>query len=96
VRHVHLRNLRLYNNAGMNFPECYAGAKLLDTDKGRLPTSPILEKVTCPRCLRRSLKQWYVTDKDETWIRQQLAAWESAHRRNRGSAPGQSGPGNPS
>lgn len=49
---VHLRSIRLRNNAGMNFPTCYAGARLLDCDKGYLPTTGEVEKTTCKRCLR--------------------------------------------
>jgi hypothetical protein len=52
---IHFRNIRLRNNAGMDFPECYARAKLLDTDKGRLPTTGDQSKVTCERC-RKSIK----------------------------------------
>ncbi len=48
---IHLRDLRLRNNAGMDFPTCYAGAALLDTDKSRLASSGDASKVTCKRCL---------------------------------------------
>ncbi len=49
---VHFRSLRLYNNAGITMPECYSNARLLDLDKGRLPTTNDKAKVTCKRCLR--------------------------------------------
>ena len=49
---IHKRSLRLYVNAGMSFPVCYAGAKLLDTDKARLPTVAEDEYVTCQKCRR--------------------------------------------
>lgn len=45
----HAISLRLFVNAGMRFPLCYANARLLDTDKGRLPMSRT--QVTCKRCL---------------------------------------------
>lgn len=47
---THLRHMRLYNNAGMNFPSCYANAPLLDTDKGRLPISSDHNTVSCKHC----------------------------------------------
>ncbi len=50
---VHLTSMRMLNNAGVNFPLCYSNAKLLDTDKGRLPTAPTLARVTCAHCRRR-------------------------------------------
>lgn len=52
---VHLRDLRLRNNAGMDFPACYANPKsgMLDTDKGRLITTGDKSKVTCERCKKR-------------------------------------------
>lgn len=53
MRAVHFRNIRLEVNAGMDFPECYAGATLLDLDKSRLPTTGDRARVTCKRCLRR-------------------------------------------
>jgi len=52
TRKVHLQSMRLFNNAGMQFPLCYSNAKLLDTDKGHLPTSPTLARVTCAHCRR--------------------------------------------
>jgi hypothetical protein len=39
MKKIHYRNIRLRNNAGMDFPECYAHAELLDCDKGRLITT---------------------------------------------------------
>lgn len=49
---THYRNIRLYVNAGMRFPECYASAELLDVEKGRLPTTADVKEVTCQHCLR--------------------------------------------
>jgi hypothetical protein len=48
---VHLRDLRLRNNAGIDFPACHAGARLLDMDKGRLESTGEASRVTCARCL---------------------------------------------
>ena len=48
---LHLRDMRLYINAGMAFPACKASAKLLDVDEGRLPTTNDHNQVTCKRCL---------------------------------------------
>lgn len=49
---IHWRSIRLFNNAGMDFPACYASTKLLDLDKSRLRTNPERHAVTCKRCLR--------------------------------------------
>lgn len=51
-RKVHFRNIRLFVNAGMDFPECYSYAPMLDTEKSSLPTSPRRKEVTCARCLK--------------------------------------------
>ena len=55
---VHYRNLRLYVNAGMRFPECYAYAELLDVEKSALPTTPNVSEVTCKHCQRMLLDVW--------------------------------------
>lgn len=52
ARKVHLASMRLRNNAGIDFPLCYSGAKLLDMDKSRLPTGLTLARVTCAHCRR--------------------------------------------
>ena len=58
-RKIHIRDLRLRNNAGMDFPECQGQAKLLDCDKSRWRTTGSLGEVTCKNCLRlRSIKNW--------------------------------------
>lgn len=49
---VHYKNIRLFNNAGMDFPECYAYGELLDLGKARLPMTGDKKLVTCKRCLR--------------------------------------------
>lgn len=49
---IHFTNIRLRVNAGMNMPECKAGAKLLDTDASRLAMSGSESEVTCKRCLK--------------------------------------------
>ena len=55
---IHLRDIRLSNNAGMQFPLCYSAAPLLDCDKSHLPTSPRIKEVTCKHCLRMAPKHY--------------------------------------
>lgn len=55
---IHYRDIRLSSNAGMDFPLCYANAKLLDTDKGRLSSSGEMKEVTCKRCLKMFPKRY--------------------------------------
>lgn len=55
---VHLEDIRLKNNAGMAFPVCYAGAKLLDLDKSGLPLTPHQDKATCKRCKKAFAKRY--------------------------------------
>lgn len=50
---MHLRDRRLWINAGMHFPACFANQTPLDTDKSRLWTTPIREDVTCKNCLKK-------------------------------------------
>lgn len=49
---MHLRDLRLYTNAGLRFPACYAAAKILDTLKSALPTTAMAAEVTCGHCCK--------------------------------------------
>lgn len=60
---IHLRDMRLFNNAGMDFPACYTGARFLDCDKGRLLTSPRFKEVTCKHCLNIIRKESACTSK---------------------------------
>ena len=53
IRRVHFKNIRLFINAGMDIPECKAGAKLLDCDSGRWPMTGDKAQVTCKNCLKR-------------------------------------------
>jgi len=46
----HLRDLRLYVNAGLRMPACKAGARLLDMDATRWNTVSKASAVTCKRC----------------------------------------------
>lgn len=50
---IHFFSLRLRNNAGMDFPLCYANAELLDLSKARLPMTWDGEEVSCLHCMRR-------------------------------------------
>ncbi len=45
---THIRDLRLFNNAGMEIPTCKAGARLLDT--GRRYQFAGKVEATCARC----------------------------------------------
>jgi hypothetical protein len=45
----HIRDIRLFNNAGISFPACQANAKLLDMDKGAWPTTSAKD-ATCAHC----------------------------------------------
>lgn len=47
---THLRDIRLYGNAGMSFPVCCRNAELLDLKKSMLPITAEYAKVTCRRC----------------------------------------------
>lgn len=49
---IHYRSMSLYNNSGMQFPECFSDAPLIDTDKSRLPTTGRKSNVTCKNCRR--------------------------------------------
>ena len=55
---VHLRDIRLKSNAGMNFPLCKVTDGPLDTDQSALPTTGDFEKVTCSRCLALAPKRY--------------------------------------
>lgn len=55
---THLVDLRLKNNAGMDFPVCYAGAARLDLDKGHLPLTSNAAEATCQHCKRQQKKRY--------------------------------------
>lgn len=46
---THIADIRLANNAGMNFPVCRAGDRLLNLDCGHWQMVKA-EEVTCRRC----------------------------------------------
>jgi len=53
TRKVHMIDIRLYNNAGISMPSCYAARKgPLDMDKTHLPVTSRLEDCTCRVCQR--------------------------------------------
>ncbi len=54
---VHFRNLRLFVNAGMYFPDCIANAKLLNTNVN-VPVTYNVSKVTCKHCIRIQTKEF--------------------------------------
>ena len=45
----HIRDIRLFNNAGISLPVCYASDIALDLDKSILPMVQV-DKATCKRC----------------------------------------------
>lgn len=54
----HARSLRLFNNAGIRFPLCYANAQLLDMDKSRLTVTSDRADVSCKRCQKLLRQPW--------------------------------------
>ena len=51
---IHLRDIRLRTNAGMDFPLCSADEELLDLDKSRWATTGDMDEVTCPNCKEKA------------------------------------------
>lgn len=57
---LHISDIRLYNNAGIDMPVCKAGARLLDMDATRYPTvstddirhNKVNMEEVCKHCLR--------------------------------------------
>ena len=58
MKHTHLTDSRLANNAGMHIPVCKANARLLDCSAGRLKQSRRMNDVTCPKCERLGVKRY--------------------------------------
>jgi len=57
---IHLRDIRFYNNLGMNFPVCRTGERLLDLEASgyRMADSDDYKKATdktpfCKHCIRK-------------------------------------------
>ena len=57
---VHARNIRLFNNGGVEFPECQSHVEFLDMDKSRWETTLFASKITCKVCQKilRSYTAW--------------------------------------
>ena len=49
---THWRSVRLFVNAGLQFPACFANSPLLDTERGHLKSTGDKSLVTCSRCLK--------------------------------------------
>ena len=49
---LHIRDIRLYNNAGIDFPVCRAQEKLLDMEVTRYPMAIDPRNATCKHCHR--------------------------------------------
>jgi hypothetical protein len=47
---THIRDLRLFNNAGISFPVCRASDEKLDLDKSSWPTVAHPKDSTCNNC----------------------------------------------
>lgn len=62
---LHLIDIRLRNNAGMNFPVCKASERLLDLDASRWPLASSTDyretsdkSVFCKHCVRTWAKRY--------------------------------------
>lgn len=66
---THIKDIRLYNNAGMSFPVCQASAKLLDTDKSAWKADRA-RKATCKHCMRAYAKRyrWAMTEDTQAYF----------------------------
>ena len=51
-RAIHIKDIRLGNNAGMDFPVCLANAPLLNVDAGRWMLTSDRRLATCKHCIR--------------------------------------------
>jgi hypothetical protein len=51
-RKTHIRDRRLFVNAGITFPKCYSNQEFLDLDKTNLYITGYPEDVTCKNCLK--------------------------------------------
>lgn len=56
-RKVHLRDTRLFNNAGTFFPLCQSDAIYLDLDKCNWHITVHMEDVNCKKCLAKKRKE---------------------------------------
>jgi hypothetical protein len=53
MKKIHLRSLRLYINAGMQFPECKKDEPLLDLNCTNWNMTYNKKEVTCKNCLNK-------------------------------------------
>jgi hypothetical protein len=64
---LHIRDIRLFNNAGISFPVCRANEKLLDMDATRYSFAKVENGhevgVTCKHCIRIYPKRYPWTRK---------------------------------
>ena len=60
---IHIKDIRLFINAGASIPVCYGTAKLLDLEKSYLPMSTDPDKATCKRCTSMYKKRY-----DNPWL----------------------------
>jgi hypothetical protein len=50
---IHFVDIRLRNNAGMDFPTCKADASLLDLNACHYPMTGNIHETTCKSCLKK-------------------------------------------
>ncbi len=50
---IHMRDIRMRNNAGINFPVCHANEEMLSLEKTRREIVSDINNVTCKHCLKR-------------------------------------------
>lgn len=55
---VHMRDIRLRNNAGLDYPVCKAEAHSLDMYETALPMTGDQSRVTCKHCIRAFAKRY--------------------------------------
>lgn len=55
---THLKDIRLYNNAGISMPLCRATARLLDLDATAWKKTGKWEEVTCLNCLKMAPQRY--------------------------------------
>lgn len=62
---LHLRDIRLRNNAGIDFPVCRTGGEFLDLEATRYPTASTEDyekaedkSIFCKHCLRKWNKRY--------------------------------------
>jgi hypothetical protein len=58
LKAIHIRDLRLRNNAGINFPVCAAEEHLLDLNKSLWTLTTDTNQATCKACKKAFVKRY--------------------------------------